>query len=135
MYNNNNYNSYGYGGYYPQGNTYNHHYQQQVAQQPNFLQLTFVNSLEEAKAYIVAPNTSIYLRDNNSNKLYIKSCDNTGRSMLEEYDLNRTGSKTPNLSENIDFNQFVTMSVFDALKEEYSAKFSEIEKKLGGINE
>lgn len=132
---NNNYNSYGYGNYYPQTQSYNHPYQQQVAQQPSFLQLTFVNSLEEAKAYIVAPNTSIYLRDNNSNKLYIKSCDNTGRSMLEEYDLNRTGSKTPNLSENIDFNQFVTRSVFDALKEEYSAKFSEIEKKLGVINE
>lgn len=131
-----------YGGYYPQQNytqpNYNYGYQQQVTQQqtqPTFMQLTFVNSLDEAKAYIVAPNTSIYLRDNNSNKLYIKSCDNTGRSSIEEYDLNKSSGNTPNLSEKIDPNNFVTLSVFHALKEEYNAKFEEIEKKLGMTNE
>lgn len=132
-----------YTGYYPQQSysqpNYNYGYQTQpqIAQQnqPMFMQLTFVNGLEEAKSYIVAPNSSIYLRDNNSNKLYIKSCDNTGKSSLEEYELTKSNEKTPNSSEKIDYNQFVTRSLFDALKEEFNAKFDDLEKKLGGINE
>lgn len=138
-------NPYNYGGYYQQNSyqqpSYNYGYQNQtmpqMAQQtqPMFMQLTFVNGLEEAKSYIVAPNSSIYLRDNNSNKLYIKSCDNTGRSSLEEYNLVKSSEKGSNSSENIDYNQFVTTSVFQAMKDEFSAKFEEIEKKLGGANE
>jgi hypothetical protein len=134
-----------YGGYYPQNNytqpNYNYGYQQQMTPQMSqqtqqmFMQLTFVNGLDEAKAYIVAPNSSIYLRDNNTNKLYIKSCDNTGRSSLEEYNLVKSTEKTSNLSENIDYNQFVTTSVFQSMKDEFCAKFEEIEKKIGGKNE
>ena len=132
-----------YGGYYPQNSyqqpTYNYGYQNQtqMAQQPQsmFMQLTFVNGLDEAKSYIVTPNSSIYLRDNNSNKLYIKSCDNTGRSSLEEYSLVKTTEKGSNSSESIDYNQFVTNSVFQSMKEEFKAKFDEIEKKLGVSNE
>lgn len=132
-----------YGGYYPQNSyqqpTYNYGYQNQtqITQQPQsmFMQLTFVNGLDEAKSYIVTPNSSIYLRDNNSNKLYIKSCDNTGRSSLEEYSLVKTTGKGSNSSETIDYNQFVTNSVFQSMRDEFSAKFDEIEKKLGGANE
>ena len=82
MFNNNNYNQYGYGNY-----GYNNYYypnQQQVAQpqmqqqiqHPNYLPLTYVNGEEGAKAYIVSPNTTIYLRDSDSNKLFIKTSDN-----------------------------------------------------------
>lgn len=134
-----------YSGYYPQSNysqpNYNYGYQNQtmpqMAQQtqPMFMQLTFVNGLEEAKSYIVAPNSSIYLRDNNSNKLYIKSCDNTGRSSLEEYNLVKSAEKGSNSSESIDYNQFVTNSVFQSVKEEINNKLSELEKKIGATNE
>lgn len=132
-----------YGGYYPQSSyqqpNYNYGYQAQpqVPQQtqPMFMQLTFVNGLEEAKSYIVAPNSSIYLRDNNSNKLYIKSCDNTGRSSLEEYNLVKASEKGSNSSGSVDYNQFVTTSVFQSMKDEFTAKLEELEKKLGGTNE
>ena len=132
-----------YGNYYPNNSyqqpTYNYGYQTQpqMAQQtqPMFMQLTFVNGLDEAKSYIVAPNSSMYLRDNNSNKLYIKSCDNTGRSSLEEYNLVKSTEKGSNSSESVDYNQFVTTSVFQSMKDEFTAKFEEIEKKLGGTNE
>jgi hypothetical protein len=135
-----------YGSYYPQQNyqqpTYNYSYQNQMpsqigqqAQQTTFMQLTFVNGLEEAKSYIVAPNSSIYLRDNNSNKLYIKSCDNTGRSSLEEYNLVKSTEKGSNSSESVDYSRFVTTSAFQSMKDEFTAKFEEIEKKLGGTNE
>lgn len=140
-----NYNPYmtNYGGYYPQSSyqqpTYNYGYQAQpqVTQQtqPMFMQLTFVNGLDEAKAYIVAPNSSIYLRDNNSNKLYIKSCDNTGRSSLEEYNLVKATEKCSNSSETIDYNQFVTTTVFQSMKDEFSAKLEELEKKIGVAHE
>lgn len=132
-----------YSGYYPQQSysqpNYNYGYQTQPQMtqqtQPMFMQLTFVNGLEEAKSYIVAPNSSIYLRDNNSNKLYIKSCDNTGRSSLEEYNLVKSTEKGSNSSKTIDYNQFVTTSVFQAMKDEFATKLSELEKKIGDTNE
>ena len=88
MFNNNNYNQYGYGNY-----GYNNYYpnQQQVSQpqvqQPTYTPLTFVNGIEGAKAYIVAPNSTIYLRDSDSDKIFIKSSDPQGRLTLRTYRL------------------------------------------------
>lgn len=90
---NNNYNSYGYGGY-----GYNNYYNptptpsqqtpaQPQVQQPTYTPLTFVNGIEGAKAYIVAPNSTIYLRDSDSDKIFIKSSDPQGRLTLRTYRL------------------------------------------------
>lgn len=130
MYNNNNYNSYGYGGY----GAYNNYQNYQAPQQPqtNYIPLTFVNGVEEVNKYILAPNTSVYLRDSESNKLYIKTCDSTGRCNVKSYELVEMGT---NNEQKVDYNQFVTNSVFQALKDEISGKFEELEKKLGGEHE
>ena len=136
---NNNYNPYSYGNY-----GYNNYYypnQQQAPQpqmqtqiqQPNYLPLTYVNGEEGAKAYIVSPNTTIYLRDSDSNKLFIKSSDNNGKYAIETYELISFGEnsqKRQNSSETIDPNQFISKDQLSALEEKFEAKLSKLQSKI-----
>ena len=139
MFNNNNYNQYGYGNY-----GYNNYYypnQQQVAQpqmqqqiqQPNYLPLTYVNGEDGAKAYIVSPNTTIYLRDSDSNKLFIKTSDNNGKYTIEGYELVKIGEnsqKSQNLSERFDPSVFVSKEQLNDLESKFDAKFSKRQSRL-----
>ncbi len=66
-------------------------YQQPIYQQPvqqptqKYLPLTFVNGIEGAKAFIVNPNQTYYLIDDDSNTLYVKSADNLGKPSLKTF--------------------------------------------------
>ena len=135
-----------YGGYYPQNNynqpSYNNSYSYQPMmaqqpmpqiQQPNYLPLTYVNGEEGAKAYIVSPNTTIYLRDSDSNKLFIKSSDNNGKYTIEAYELTPIGEnsqKAQNLSETIDPNRFISKEQLSALEDKFEAKLSKLQSKI-----
>lgn len=55
--------------------------------QPNFTPLTFVNGIEGAKSYIIPANSTIYLRDSDSNMLFIKSCDNQGKCTINSFEM------------------------------------------------
>lgn len=61
----------------------------QPVQQPmqKYLPLTFVNGIEGAKAFIVNPNQTYYLIDDDSNTLYVKSSDNLGKPSLRAYSI------------------------------------------------
>ena len=136
-----------YGGYYQQNNypqpNYNNAYnyqpmmaQQQTMpqiQQPNYLPLTYVNGEEGAKAYIVSPNTTIYLRDSDSNKLFIKSSDNNGKYTIEAYELTPVGENSQKAQishENIDPNQFISKEQLSALESKFDAKLSKLQSKI-----
>lgn len=92
-----NYNPY-MGGYYPQYNTYQQ-YQQPTSQQiqrPQQVQpqyetpiqdIRFVTS-EEAKAYIVMPNSKALLIDKQNNTAFLKTADNMGQSSNKIYKFN-----------------------------------------------
>lgn len=62
-------------------------YTQPQQQQTNYLPLTFINGIEGAKAFIVAPNQTIYLKDSDSNILYEKKADAQGRYTLNAFEL------------------------------------------------
>ena len=64
---------------------YDYPYMQQ--QRPNQLPLIIVNGLEGTNEIIVFPNQSVYLKDSNSNMLFIKQADAQGRYSLKAYDL------------------------------------------------
>lgn len=136
-----------YGGYYPQSNypqpNYNnaYNYQQMMAQQqtmpqiqqPNYLPLTYVNGEEGAKAYIVSPNTTIYLRDSDSNKLFIKSSDNNGKYTIEAYELTPIGENSQKAQishESIDPNQFISKEQLSALESKFDAKLGKLQSKI-----
>ena len=65
----------------------NYQYSQPQPQQTNYLPLTFVSGIEGAKAFIVAPNQVVYLKDSDSNILYEKRADAQGRYSLVAYEM------------------------------------------------
>lgn len=97
MPNYNNFNNYPYGmPYSPYGvnpgyqqNNYNQQMQQPVQQQTSYLPLSFTNGVIGAKAFIVAPNQTVFLRDSDegSNLLFEKSADMYGKYTIKAYRL------------------------------------------------
>ena len=125
MYNNNNYNSYGYGGNYG----YNNYYNQAPVQptqtqqnQPTYTPLTFVNGIEGAKAYIIPINSTIYLRDSDSDKIFIKSSDSQGRLTLRTYRLIEDNNEIPS-------NSFATRDELRTLEDKIAKLQSMLEEK------
>lgn len=107
-----------YGGnnfYQPAYPSYNNQYQQPTKSSVIF---AFVNGLDDAKAYILQPNQTAYLKDNNSTFLYEKRADQQGRYTLETYDLVK-------LDKNEDY---AKKSDFEALKLEVN-RLSELLNK------
>lgn len=74
-------NNYGYQNYQPQQ-------QMQMPRQNNTI-FVFVNGIDEARTYILSPNQTAYLLDNNSNHLFIKKADMSGRYVMEDYILTK----------------------------------------------
>ena len=72
----------------PYFNPYNQYpYSQPQQPQTNYLPLTFISGIEGAKAFIVAPNQTVYLKDSDSNILYEKKADAQGRYSLTAFEL------------------------------------------------
>lgn len=86
---------------------------QQQAPQTNYLQLTFINGIEGAKAFIVAPNQTIYLKDSDSNILYEKKADAQGRYTLTAFELKPVEINTSNAPVKT---EYATASDLNALK-------------------
>ena len=128
-YYNNNYNQSMYGNYQQQP------YQTQPMQQPTqqvqqssgnaqFFPLTLVNTEDDIKAYIVAPNNMIFLYADKLNKLTIKRADNMGRYSYETFNLNKDTDQ-PKTNEN-----YALKSDLARLEEE----IKQLKDKLGGMS-
>lgn len=96
-----------YGGFNQQPINNSFQPQNAVVSQPQpsqqvYLPLTFVSGIEEAKKFIVQPNQTIYLRDNNTQDiLYIKSVDSQGTPYLQVkklIDANSTEETKPTIN-------------------------------------
>lgn len=128
--------------YNPYQNQYSNPYQQyQQYQQPMYQSqpqvvyhpLTFVSGIEGAKAFIVAPNQTVYLRDSDTETLFIKTADAQGIYTLKTYNLTPTdGTVKPS---NI---EFATIEALNAVKHDFEERLNklsiELEKAIGGRN-
>lgn len=130
---NNNYNNYGYGGYGYNSNYYNPspNTPTQAQQQASFIPLTFVNGIEGAKAYIVSPNSTIYLRDSDSDKIFIKSSDAQGRLMMRTYRLVEA-NENEHKQQTQDLSAFATKDALKAVEERIDKIQSMLEAKKDG---
>ena len=137
-----NYNQYGQYPYnYAQQPAYQQQYNQyqqpqqmqQMQQQTQYIPLTFVSGIEGAKAFIVAPNQTVYLRDSDTETLFIKTADNQGRYTLKTYNLTPTDGVTK--QNNV---EFATISELNAVKRDFEERMNklslELEKLIGGKN-
>lgn len=114
-----------YGGYqqqpmYQQPSYNNYQQQQPVAQGTKYALYSEVTSMEDAKAYILAPNQSAYLEDKNANMLYYKRINNQGRYEMDVY--KKVVQEEPK-------NEYVKTSDFELLKQSVD-NLSNIIKKL-----
>ena len=110
-YNNNYYNPNAYNGYYNVPNQPNYNFQNNNLNKTIF---SFVNGIDEARAFIVSPNQVAYLMDNNSSHLFIKKADQTGRYMLEDYIVTKAEQENSNFASQKEINdiknQLATLS-------------------------
>lgn len=96
--------------YFNPYNQYPYSQPQPQPQQTNYLPLTFVSGIEGAKAFIVAPNQVIYLKDSDSNILYEKRADAQGRYSLTAFEMK------PINNDNKESMNYATTSDLNALK-------------------
>ena len=109
----------------PYFNPYNQYpYSQPQPQQTNYLPLTFVSGIEGAKAFIVAPNQVVYLKDSDSNILYEKKADAQGRYSLTAYEMKPVNDTSKQQGE------FATTSDLAALKSMLTEKIDILSKDV-----
>lgn len=94
-------------------NPYQNYYQQpQMVQPQNNMPFNDVRfaTIEEAKAYIMLPNTKVMFMDRDNSVFYIKSADSLGKSTIEAFKYARI-ENNPNesVSHEIDTKDFVKM--------------------------
>lgn len=84
----------------------------QPMQQQNSVQ--WVSSEQEARNYLVAPNSAVALWDSSAPRVYLKKADASGKPMFTGYDLvERTETPSPALQNS--GVSYVTREEFDAL--------------------
>lgn len=99
-------------------------YQQQMPQQMQTPQLqqqstggfVWVNNIDEAAAYIVAPNSAVQLWDKNSPCVYLKTADAAGKPTMQIFDLVERKTAQNGAQQISDSNSdFIRREEFDAL--------------------
>lgn len=107
--------------------------QQQMQQQSqNVGGLIWVSGEAGAKAYLVAPNTTVQLWDSEANCVYLKSADATGMPSMKILDYTiREGEKPQNAPLKNDMNNYATKEDMAALKAELMRKIDDIKGDLG----
>ena len=102
-------------------------------QNQNTSGLIWVSGEAGAKAYLVAPNTTVQLWDSESQTIFVKSADASGMPSMKVLEYKIKGS-APENSINERRGEFATKEDIYALQN----KYAEIERKLaqiGGTNE
>lgn len=124
--------------YNPYVNPYASPYQQQY-QQPTQMPtqiptqqnngFVWVDGIEEANNFYVAPNNAVQLWDKNSPCIYKKSADSTGKPSMQIFDLVERKTQAPSKSDlNADFSDFVKRSEITQLEE----RVAKLERPKGG---
>lgn len=128
------------------GNTYfRQPMQTNITQQTSFLapmnniQLA---SLDEAKAYILTPNSQMLFLDKDKQRCYLKTADAYGQSNLEIYNLQKQEQQqeqeiqqaTVEPIPKIDMSEYAKNETLESLKQELDAFKNDITNKLNEIS-
>lgn len=103
---------------------------QQTQQQGN---LIWVQGIEGAKSYLVAPNSTVQLWDSEAESIYLKSADATGMPSIKILDYTvrnaqNTPKKPPIEEQTI---KYATKDDIDGLRAEFAKKLEDIKGDLG----
>lgn len=92
----------------------------QSASQPPQSGFVWVNNIEEASAYMVAPNSAVQLWDKNSPCVYLKTADAAGKPTMQIFDLVERKADT-SIEKPAEKADFVLRAEFDELKAKVDA--------------
>lgn len=98
--------------------------QQQIPPQPTQQNNGFVwvDGIDEANNFYVAPNNAVQLWDKNAPTIYKKSADSTGKPSMQIFDLVERKNETPAETHfNGDMSDFVTRDEFTRLADKVNA--------------
>lgn len=107
-------------------------YQQPTQQQPTQGQsgIIWVSGEAGAKAYLIAPNTTVQLWDSESQTIYLKSADASGMPSMKVLDYvirdNASTQNAPAINDNV----YVTRQEFSALVDRVEKHFADSSKKI-----
>ena len=104
---------------------------QPQAPQQNVSGLIWVQGEGAAKSYLVAPNTTVALFDNESQTIYIKSADASGMPSIRilDYTFRDTAPQNKQISAQSDFATKADVSLLKEEIEALRAKFADTEGK------
>lgn len=93
--------------------------------------MIWVQGLAGAKAYLVAPNTTVTLWDSESQTIYLKSCDSNGVPSMKILDI-KERIETPSKSPSNEFEQptkdFALADDLKGIQKEFTHKYEELEE-------
>lgn len=95
---------------------------QQIQSQPQQDERIWVQGIEGANAYLVAPNSFVRLWDSQNNLFYEKRTDASGRPYTEVFEYSKKSDQRP---------QVPIASSYDSQLEELEKRISALEKKSG----
>lgn len=75
----------------------------------------WVSGEQEARGYLIAPNSAVALWDSTAPTVYLKQADASGKPTLKIYDLVERTETAPNAPQKPGVGLFVTRKEFDAL--------------------
>lgn len=93
--------------------------------------MIWVQGLAGAKAYLVAPNTTVTLWDSESETIYLKSCDSNGMPSMKILDIKErveNAPKSPSNEVDNSTKEFALVDDLKGLEEKLSAKYDELEE-------
>ena len=105
------YSNYNYGYQTPSPSQENYQYKTQ-----NYHYLTFVNGIEGAKAFIVNPNQTIFLKDSDSDLFFEKKADAQGRYTINAFRLVPIDNSK---KEELDLSKYATKEELNEIKQMY----------------
>ena len=125
--------------YYPYQNQY---YTQLQAQNPVHIQqpvqnngLIWVQGIEAAKSYLVAPNTTVLLMDSEKERFFLKSSDASGMPLplrvFEYSEMTINTQKTASDPGTVDLSSYATKAEFDAFRDEIQGVLKNVARKEG----
>lgn len=115
---------------------YQPQYQPPQQTQPQSSGMIWVSGEAGAKAYLVAPNTTVQLWDSEAQVVYLKSADASGMPSMKVLDYtirqNATnGPGAPAAAPTVNSTEYATRAEFDALQGEINALKAQLKKEAG----
>ena len=111
-------------------------YQTQQQAQPQSSGMIWVSGEAGAKAYLVAPNTTVQLWDSEAQVVYLKSADASGMPSMKvlDYTIRQSAANGPvaaSAAPTVNPTEYATRAEFDALQGEINALKAQLKKEAG----